>query len=399
MNKKISVITLTLLVVGAVTTTDVFAQRGFRTKVRTAANNLSLTTNASKIEDASDYEHSPGLDTSNGNTVETPENPGDGGNTETPVDPEVSATIRELKNQISLKMSNVSNSCGGIYNSLKDLKGLLNATFASSSIGAVSSAVATGTASAKTVKDKNTSGNTDTLGNWTTGLLVGSAATSAVSTGTSFASVADVDKLIDKMSDCNEKVKDLKLMKGKLKAEMDDAKIDSSNDRIVKRVDKIVEACSGGEDSDKSFDIQGMRTIKGNMIASGVVSGVGTLTSASGTVTSAVSNNKSGESRDKLNTATAVLAGITTGTSIASSATSGVARWRSSLDDNISLAETCQNALSNDTVKVDTSTETIVTTTVTYTDENKDADAGNKNENQDNASGDTSSNLSTTPAE
>ena len=395
MNKKISVITLTLLVVGAVTTTDVFAQRGFRTKVRTAANNLSLTTNASKIEDASDYEHSPGLDVSNGNTVETPENPGDtgdGGDIETPVDPEVSATIRELKNQISLKMSNVSNSCGGIYNSLKDLKGLLNATFASSSIGAVSSAVATATASTKAVKDKNTSGNTDTLGNWTTGLLVGSAATSAVSTGTSFASVADVDKLIDKMSDCNEKVKDLKLMKGKLKAEMDDAEIDSSNDRIVKRVDKIVEACSGGEDSDKSFDIQGMRTIKGNMIASGVVSGVGTLTSASGTVTSAVSNNKSGESRDKLNTATAVLAGITTGTSIASSATSGVARWRSSLDDNISLAEKCQNALSNDTVKLNTGVVSI-----TYTDEEEDA--GNKNENQDNASGDTSSNLSTTPAE
>lgn len=375
MNKKISVITLTLLVVGAVTTTDVFAQRGFRTKVRTAANNLSLTTNASKIEDASDYEHSPGLDTSNGNTVETPENPGDtgdGGNTETPVDPDVSATIRELKNQISLKMSNVSNSCGGIYNSLKDLKGLLTGTAVSSGVGIAAAGVAT----ASDVTSAHTAvprvlGDAGYIGG------VASVATSAVSTGTSFASVANVDKLIDKMSDCNEKVKDLELMKGKLKAEMDDAKIDSSNDRIVKRVDEIVGACTG------DFDIQDMKVIKGNMIASGIVSGVGTGTSIAGQFHNRVTG--------------AVLNGITTGTSVISTINSSVSL--SKLDDNISLAEKCQNALSNDTVKVDTSTETIVTTTVTYTDENKDADAGNKNENQDNASGDTSPNLSTTPAE
>ncbi len=370
MNKKISVITLTLLVVGAVTTTDVFAQRGFRTKVRTAANNLSLTTNASKIEDASDYEHSPGLDASNGNTVETPENPGDtgdGGNTETPVDPDVSATIRELKNQISLKMSNVSNSCGGIYNSLKDLKGLLTGTAVSSGVGIAAAGVATASdATSALTAVPRVLGSAGYIGG------VASVATSAVSTGTSFASVANVDKLIDKMSDCNEKVKDLELMKGKLKAEMDDAEIDSSNDRIVKRVDEIVGACTG------DFDIQDMKVIKGNMIASGVVSGVGTGTSLAGQFHNRVTG--------------AVLNGITTGTSVISTINSGVSL--SKLDDNISLAEKCQNALSNDTVKLNTGVVSI-----TYTDEEEDADAGNKNENQDNASGDTSTNLSTTPAE
>ena len=56
------------------------------------------------------------------------------------------------------------------------------------------------------------------LGNVRTGLMAGATVTSAVSTGTSIGATVNADKLAKKMSDCNQKLYELKIAKSELEA-------------------------------------------------------------------------------------------------------------------------------------------------------------------------------------
>ena len=109
----------------------------------------------------------------------------------------------------------------------------------------------------------------------------------------------------------------------------------------------VLTACTG-------FDKNNINTLKTTMTASAIVSGIGTATAGTGTITRALANSKNirednsekGKKKEKgLNLASNILAGVTMGTSGASTVLSATAIERAKKDSG--TAENCENALAN----------------------------------------------------
>lgn len=187
-----------------------------------------------------------------------------------------------------------------------------------------------------------------TLGNITIGLLAGATVTSAVSTATSFSATGNVKDLIDAMNKCFDKVNELKEYQSAMKAEYEGSNnTEVSFDNYVsenysfKQGSAIVNTCSKD-----NFDMDAMEAVKKNMVASGITSAVGIGTAAAGTTTATLSNlnkEKLAEKKKGLNIATSILAGVTTGTSATSTVTSGIAM--SKLNKNVDNFKNCDEAL------------------------------------------------------
>ena len=176
------------------------------------------------------------------------------------------------------------------------------------------------------------------LGNLQTGLMAGATVTSAVSTGTSIGASVTASKLAEKMEACNKAISDLKIAISTAEAE-EVAENNLSNAR------KIVGSCTG-------YSKDNINTLKKQMTASAIVSGIGTATAGAGTVTSALANSKKvrddnsepGKKKEKgLNLASNILAGITTGTSGASTILSATAIEKAKNDSK--MAEECESTL------------------------------------------------------
>ncbi|MBD5405569.1 hypothetical protein HDR59_03410 [bacterium] len=178
-----------------------------------------------------------------------------------------------------------------------------------------------------------------TLGNLRTGLMAGSIATSTTSTITSGISAKKLDDLMEKMKDCDRSITTLKSSVNNAVAE----KIDTD----LSTYQNIVKSCSG-------FDTANIKEIKGVMVASAVVGGVGAVAGTVGTITSAVANNKKTKENAKsteegrlnakaLNITANISAGIATGTS-ASGIVLG-AMTLNKLAKNVDVAEKCEDSL------------------------------------------------------
>ncbi|MBR1545123.1 MAG: hypothetical protein IJ638_04225, partial [Alphaproteobacteria bacterium] len=184
---------------------------------------------------------------------------------------------------LNAKISEVQNVCSGIKSNLDTIFGLSVATTVSSGLGTVAagSALAVGILKAKNDKkeedliamidDYKTEPTKEksqkiregfknlrdqilgvdeeisvlekkskTLGNVRTGLMAGATATSAVSTGTSIGAVLSATKLAEKMSDCNNALKDLKLAKATAEAEELEA-----SDPAMSKAGEILSVCTG----------------------------------------------------------------------------------------------------------------------------------------------------------
>jgi hypothetical protein len=178
-----------------------------------------------------------------------------------------------------------------------------------------------------------------TLGNVRTGLMIGASVTSAASTVSSAIGASQIDKLIGNMQDCDKYVNEIKMLKLSLLQEGQ-----PETDPVVVEVSRIESLCTG-------FDIGNIRTIKGMLTGSAVVSGVGTLSGIAGSITSGIANSKktrgddsdAGKKKEKnLNLAANITAGITTGTSAASTVLSGVTLNK--LKENSEVADKCGKA-------------------------------------------------------
>ena len=181
-----------------------------------------------------------------------------------------------------------------------------------------------------------------TLGNVRTGLMAGATVTSAVSTGTSIGATVNADKLAKKMSDCNQKLYELKIAKAELEA------LESSDKSAVEvgeNATKILGACTG-------YNKNNINTVKNKMTASAIISGIGTATGATGTITSAMANSKKvreddsekGKKKEKnLNLTANIMAGITTGTSLSTTVISATAIADAKKDSK--MAEECEAVL------------------------------------------------------
>ena len=176
------------------------------------------------------------------------------------------------------------------------------------------------------------------LGTQRTFLLAGSTATSAVSTGTSIASVINAKKLAEKMSQCNQKLRELSLVKSRLDAEQE-------NTTTSVKAKDILDVCKG-------YSKDNINAVSGMMTGSAVVSGIGTLASGTGIVTSLLANkdeirnddSEAGQEKEKnLNLVSNIMAGITTGTSITSTGLSGVSLVKAQEDSD--RAEKCEEIL------------------------------------------------------
>ena len=181
-----------------------------------------------------------------------------------------------------------------------------------------------------------------TLGNVRTGLMAGATVTSAVSTGTSIGATVNAEKLAKKMSDCNQKLYELRIAKSELEAL---ESFDKSAVEAGKNAFKILSACTG-------YNKNNINTVKNKMTASAIISGIGTATGATGTITSAMANSKKvreddsvkGKKKEKnLNLTANIMAGITTGTSLSTTVISATAIADAKKDSK--MAEECEAVL------------------------------------------------------
>ena len=184
--------------------------------------------------------------------------------------------------------------------------------------------------------------NSESTGNLRTGLMAGATVTSAVSTGTSIGATVNADKLAKKMSDCNQKLYELKIAKSELEA-LESS--DKSAVEIGENATKILGACTG-------YNKNNINTVKNKMTASAIISGIGTATGATGTITSAMANSKKvreddsvkGKKKEKnLNLTANIMAGITTGTSLSTTVISATAIADAKKDSK--MAEECEAVL------------------------------------------------------
>ena len=168
------------------------------------------------------------------------------------------------------------------------------------------------------------------LGNARTGLMMGATATSAISMGTSIGSVVGLKKLTEKMGSCNSALKDLKIVKGKVQAEINE--IDDSEEKNKIEKEKLNTAKNVLENC-KEFDSKVLTAMSNKSIASAFLSGIGTATGLVGTITSAIANTDktrndnsvSGKKKEKaLNLTANITAGIVAGTSATSTILSGI---------------------------------------------------------------------------
>lgn len=173
------------------------------------------------------------------------------------------------------------------------------------------------------------------LGHARTGLMAGATVTSAVSTGTSVGAVITADKLAKKIEKCNADLQVLKIAKGKLEAEGGKSE----------QAENIIKNCTG-------YDKANITALKNLATANAVVSGVGTATALTGTITSAFANtdkvrndnSEKGKKKEKnLNLVSNIFAGITTGTSAASTGLSAAQIMKAKKDSE--MAAKCESAL------------------------------------------------------
>ncbi len=279
------------------------------------------------------------------------------------------AEVREKIANLQSKISDVKSECSGIKKNLDTIFGFTTATTVASGLGTVAAggALVTGIMKAKTDKEledlsklssvdlynyalslENEEKKTKlekkskTLGNLRTGLMAGATVTSAVSTGTSIGATVNADKLAKKMSDCNQKLYELRIAKSELEA------LESSDKLAVEigeNATKILGACTG-------YNKNNINTVKNKMTASAIISGIGTATGATGTITSAMANSKKvreddsvkGKKKEKnLNLTANIMAGITTGTSLSTTVISATAIADAKKDSK--MAEECEAVL------------------------------------------------------
>ena len=174
-----------------------------------------------------------------------------------------------------------------------------------------------------------------TLGHARTGLMAGATATSAISTGTSVGAIVSADQLVKKIEKCNADLQKLKIAKGQLEAEGGKSE----------QAEIIIKNCTG-------YDKANVTTLKNLATANAVVSGVGTATALTGTITSAIANTDktrndnsvSGKKKEKnLNLVSNIFAGITAGTSATSTGLSAVQISKAKKDSE--MASRCENVL------------------------------------------------------
>ncbi len=296
----------------------------------------------------------------------------------------VRADVASALSNVNEKVEAVQNACSGIKSNLDSIFGLSVTTTVSSGLGTVAAggALATGIIKAKTddrieakedelkLLDSLTENLSDdpeelkkqlsvilpkleerhqkieeeiakdikksqTLGNVRTGLMAGATATSAVSTGTSIGATLTATKLAEKMLQCNNALRELKIAKGQLEAEGETSE----------KADEIIASCPG-------YDESNIKSLKSLATANAVVSGIGTATAGAGTVTSVMANSKKvradksekGKKKEKgLNLASNILAGVTMGTSGTSTALSAVQISKAKKDSE--MAEKCEATL------------------------------------------------------
>lgn len=259
--------------------------------------------------------------------------------------------LNVVKTEFAKALTEASSACSGIEDDLDIIKGWATATTVSSGLGTLAAGEALAVGIAKVVDDERIENSQEialdektskTLGNVRTGLMAGATATSGVSTLSSFVSSGRAKTLVNRMAACNAKIEKLKIIKAMFEAEDF-----SKDDATYKLASNISEKCS-------SFDVDNMKKVATSMTASGIVSAIGVGTAGAGTVTSVLANtdktrndnSESGKKKEKaLNLTTNILAGVTAGTSGASTVLSATAIAKVSKDAD--MAKECLDAINS----------------------------------------------------
>ncbi len=333
------------------------------------------------------------LHNGNNNNIANSNVPATNENTQSPFNDKIERRLKPVLIELKNKMDIVKESCSGIKQEYDTIFGLNVATSALSAVGTVVSTSALSTGIMKSNKDKEiekkeeifdllkskteglsqeeirnkavelveildterrdiiegfkkefTENDIDSLkqeldkdvkkskqlGHARTGLMAGATATSAASMGTSIGSVVGLKKLTEKMQSCNSALKDLKIVKGQVFAELDGK---DENDATVKQAKANVNKAENIMGSCKEFDNKILTAMYNKSVASASISGVGSAVGLVGTITSAIANtdktrnndSDKGKKKEKaLNLTSNITAGIVAGTSGTTTILSGI---------------------------------------------------------------------------
>lgn len=185
------------------------------------------------------------------------------------------------------------------------------------------------------------------FGNIRTGLLGAATATSAVSMGTGIGATIDSKKLAEKMKNCNAALRNLHIENGKYTAAIENFEEERKNardDRLLRQHTQVKENISYLIHVCHGFDNDNINKVKDLMTGTSVLSGVGTLTGITGTITSAMAN-KDGKNQKALNMTSNIMAGVTGGTSLTSSQLSMTAI--TSIKKDLDKAKECEQHLNS----------------------------------------------------
>ncbi|MGN0930011.1 MAG: hypothetical protein ACI4N3_05210 [Alphaproteobacteria bacterium] len=235
--------------------------------------------------------------------------------------------IKEIRAEYRTYLNNAQLNCIGISKTLELIQGLAIGTTVVSGVGSLAAGGAMASELIQAGGDKTS---------LETGLLIGSATTSAGGVVTSAISLANVDDLISKMKSCKSDITNITNIKQRLL----DEDVDETDTTIL-QVNDISSSCGGIDNS----SVKNIESIKGLLIGSTITSGIGTVGSITATVTNSIATSDSTENnkKKKLNIATKISTGVAGGAQATSAILSGVTINKVNKDKD--TADKCEDTL------------------------------------------------------
>lgn len=234
--------------------------------------------------------------------------------------------------------SNAYKVCSALQDDLNQIQKLTGISTGTSVVGTVTSGVALGTGIEKAKIDKQIQSmsmadmyayfdnisqlkeKSKKLGDIRTGTIATATVTSVASSALSGSSLNIFDKTINDMLNCKKEVELLK----------NNPYIEQTPDNAIK-INKLYQKCNG-------FDTDNISQIKKMATANTAVSAVGAASGVVGTITSALANNQTNNTKN-LNTTANVASGITAASSLTGIILNSVTITR--LKTNIKITEDC----------------------------------------------------------
>jgi len=244
----------------------------------------------------------------------------------------VNSELEEIRTRYASTRESAAEACGGLPAAMEKLKVL--AGISTATAGATTLAAGAATASGFTEKAAGFIGDEEKAQGMRTATALTAAGTSGATAALGFIGAKELDKIMDDVKACNDRVGDIRNERSKLIAALPDGQAET--DQTSQDMANIMGKCRG-------FDLNALESIKKRFTASGVVSAVGAGTGVISGVTSIIAKNgDTGTKSGGLNITSNIAAAVTTATGATSTILS--ITLINDLKKNADTADSCASA-------------------------------------------------------